>query len=426
MYAQCPSCNTTFAITVAQIDARDGVVRCGRCFDVFNARWNLVDRQDHEKQTAAAKASTPRVELQQPAVSTPKHSVPPALNVRAKGSAEKTTRPTLRTDAETAPDTPAPGSQRSQLVSMRTDSGNRDTARVTEKLKGAFGKGEVVPGRRMTALDAATQRAQPAEKKSPVKTTLGKKKSARKDNSKDAADDSTVSLKKSERLKKTPANDDPAAQAPTSENEAVSEYEPTSRLSSGPSGHQPVIDRSQFDDLSVPTLDDETQSGEARSKVPAVFWLLGCCVLAGLLALQAKAFYLDDIAQRPALRPAGKLLCLAMRCELPTAVMFDEYQIEQTKIAFHPDAPAAIRISTSVRNGAKIEQPFPDLQLTLTDKTGKIVGRRNFRPAQYLGPTFRAEKKLAPESVTIIDLDLAEPAQNAIGFEVELVNPLSR
>ncbi len=418
MYAQCPSCNTTFAITVAQLDARDGVVRCGRCFDVFNARWNLVDRQDHEKQktTAAPEPgpSAPREKVKRPAAK--KTDATPSVRVKKPGAAQPpqnkaSTGRAATESAETAK--PAPSTQentRSSLVSMRTGGHGRAASRSARNLGDAFGKGEVQPGRRMSALDAATEAPQTDSLQKNVGPSPGQE-SGKKIETKPARQPKPSSRKR-------PQN------KPTELAQLGDTDEGTATAS-----RNAVIDRSQFEDLSVPTLGDgssEHADGHSGRRIPAVFWILGSLMLLGLLALQAKTFYLHDIAQRQALRPAGKILCLAMRCELPAPVRFDEYQIEKTRIAFHPDAPAAIRISTSVRNRADVEQPYPDLQLTLTDKTGKIVGRRNFRPAQYLGPEFRAENKLAAESVTIIDLDLAEPAQSAIGFEVQLVKPLAQ
>jgi len=38
---QCPECGTRFKVTDAQLDAHDGLVRCGHCQDVFNAREHL-------------------------------------------------------------------------------------------------------------------------------------------------------------------------------------------------------------------------------------------------------------------------------------------------------------------------------------------------------------------------------------------------
>lgn len=41
MYTRCPECQTAFNITIAQLKARDGLVRCGRCDSVFRADLRL-------------------------------------------------------------------------------------------------------------------------------------------------------------------------------------------------------------------------------------------------------------------------------------------------------------------------------------------------------------------------------------------------
>ncbi len=40
---RCPDCSTRFKVTDAQLEAHDGLVRCGRCRLVFNAREHLQD-----------------------------------------------------------------------------------------------------------------------------------------------------------------------------------------------------------------------------------------------------------------------------------------------------------------------------------------------------------------------------------------------
>lgn len=44
MYTRCPHCTTTFRLTAAQLKARAGQVRCGRCQNVFQADQYLVER----------------------------------------------------------------------------------------------------------------------------------------------------------------------------------------------------------------------------------------------------------------------------------------------------------------------------------------------------------------------------------------------
>jgi len=41
MYTRCPECQTAFKITVPQLKARDGLVRCGRCDSIFRADLRL-------------------------------------------------------------------------------------------------------------------------------------------------------------------------------------------------------------------------------------------------------------------------------------------------------------------------------------------------------------------------------------------------
>jgi predicted Zn finger-like uncharacterized protein len=40
---QCPKCRTRFKVTVAQLDAHEGLVRCGHCHDIFDASKHLHD-----------------------------------------------------------------------------------------------------------------------------------------------------------------------------------------------------------------------------------------------------------------------------------------------------------------------------------------------------------------------------------------------
>lgn len=43
LHARCPGCRTTFVVTAAQLDARGGLVRCGRCATVFQAERHASD-----------------------------------------------------------------------------------------------------------------------------------------------------------------------------------------------------------------------------------------------------------------------------------------------------------------------------------------------------------------------------------------------
>lgn len=61
MKVKCPNCSTVFKLTEAQLDVAGGIVRCGMCQDVFNARHNIdgpsSDNDDNETNTNKATLS---------------------------------------------------------------------------------------------------------------------------------------------------------------------------------------------------------------------------------------------------------------------------------------------------------------------------------------------------------------------------------
>lgn len=61
---QCPLCSTCFKVSQAQLDARNGLVRCGHCQAIFNAREHLRETQPSPQlelpiMEPAAAATTP-------------------------------------------------------------------------------------------------------------------------------------------------------------------------------------------------------------------------------------------------------------------------------------------------------------------------------------------------------------------------------
>lgn len=58
MNTRCPQCQTVFRITAAQLKARDGRVRCGRCQHVFGADQHLIPKP--AKSTVKSASPAPR------------------------------------------------------------------------------------------------------------------------------------------------------------------------------------------------------------------------------------------------------------------------------------------------------------------------------------------------------------------------------
>lgn len=60
---QCPQCGTRFKVTEAQLDAHEGLVRCGRCHEVFNASEHLYDGQPSPQLSLPIEPELPTLEV---------------------------------------------------------------------------------------------------------------------------------------------------------------------------------------------------------------------------------------------------------------------------------------------------------------------------------------------------------------------------
>lgn len=48
LHAACPHCEAVFLLEEAQLNAREGLVCCGACGEIFNAKWYLTEQPDRE------------------------------------------------------------------------------------------------------------------------------------------------------------------------------------------------------------------------------------------------------------------------------------------------------------------------------------------------------------------------------------------
>jgi hypothetical protein len=157
-----------------------------------------------------------------------------------------------------------------------------------------------------------------------------------------------------------------------------------------------------------------------RSNPFATFvWFLVAAGFFALLGMQVKYFMVDKYAQDDRYRTYLAGFCRIAQCELPPRQNPYLLTLTHTKIDLHPTQPGALRVTVKMVNEAQFSQPYPMLQLTLTDRVGRIVGRRTFTPEAYLPkgvPDLIGEGEL-----TSILFDLARPHDKAVGFVVDIV-----
>ena len=165
------------------------------------------------------------------------------------------------------------------------------------------------------------------------------------------------------------------------------------------------------------TAPDFLGSATGRRRWPWRGWL-AVAALSLLLALQVLVADRAALAADPQWRPRIAAVCRVLRCTIPPWREPTAFHLTSREVRPHPSVPAALLISASFRNDAAFAQPWPRLELSLSNLDGESLGLRRFTPAEYLGsaPT---TPLIAPGQSASVTLELLDPGKRAVAFAFE-------
>ena len=160
----------------------------------------------------------------------------------------------------------------------------------------------------------------------------------------------------------------------------------------------------------------------ARPRLPAGVWIAG--VVVGIAALVAQLVYLNsrDLVRIATLAPTIEMFCSWTGCQVkpPHDVRRIEL-LDRTRIAPHPNYVGVLRIRVSMVNRANFAQPFPIMEVSLTDNDGALLARRQFLPIQYQPRNEQHATSMLPDVVVNALLDVTNPGGRASGYEIRLL-----
>ncbi len=157
-----------------------------------------------------------------------------------------------------------------------------------------------------------------------------------------------------------------------------------------------------------------------RRRVPTALWYAGGVLLFALLAAQAAYFFAPQLARDARLRPWLALYCEKLGCDIKPPRGALPIDLAQTAVAPHPRYENALRLSAVLVNRAETMQPYPLMEVALTDSEGKLLARRQFTPAQYLEAPV-AGRGLVPNVAVRAQIDVTNVDGRAVGYEIRLV-----
>jgi predicted Zn finger-like uncharacterized protein len=98
-----------------------------------------------------------------------------------------------------------------------------------------------------------------------------------------------------------------------------------------------------------------------------------------------------------------------------------QFQLVSRDLHSHPTRAGILVLNLTFVNLAQHSQVFPVLELTLLDAANQAVARRRLQPADYLRPDADIKAGLAADVYLPVLLELGDPGNQAIGFEINFL-----
>lgn len=146
-------------------------------------------------------------------------------------------------------------------------------------------------------------------------------------------------------------------------------------------------------------------------------WYVAVVALALLLLAQVAWVQRDLLLGDPRTRPLLEAACARIGCTLPPRADPGALRILSRDIRPHPAVPGALIISASLQNGAEHAQPWPIIEITLSDLNENRVAMRRFLPVDYLSDPDRIEVGLPAGALFSLSLEVEDPGRDAVAFE---------
>lgn len=170
------------------------------------------------------------------------------------------------------------------------------------------------------------------------------------------------------------------------------------------------------------------RSGLGRWLLSFFFGLFALALLAGLfyqLWLRQAIPILEHEPIAPLLVPVSthlnKLLSAHFDLNLPIRRDLKNLTILSASTEAHPSRSSTILLRVGIVNRAAISQPFPWLELSLSDENGRLVSRRALPPDDYLHKN-RLDNLIMANEIRQVTIELLSFPDAVHGFELKLLD----
>jgi len=190
----------------------------------------------------------------------------------------------------------------------------------------------------------------------------------------------------------------------------------------GPGMEAPVLGAvTKTDPNESSTVSSDTEPGEIKANTRRLAWGLVTALLIVLTIANTAWTFREPLIENPTintwLKQAGWL-------EVEQDGLLkdpQQMQLVSHDMHSHPTRSGILVLSLTFVNLAQRSQAFPVLELTLLDTANQPVAKRQLQPTDYLRPGADIQAGLATDVYLPVLLELGDPGQQAVGFEIRFL-----
>lgn len=406
MFTQCPSCKTVFNVKPEQLGAAHGKVRCSRCQSIFNARENLYTPPS----APAAEEKAVAQKTTQPAPTAPAGTPTDTETKKPAAIEAKPTTTTAAVKAEpTPPAAPAPVKEPISPTIPETDDWFDLTPSPANKPKPAMEKkpAEKTPAPAKAALPPEEP---PVSIEDELTEDLFK-----------LFDEPAAEIAEPEKVEITEAKTElqPSEEPPTTPDRSKADTEKEAkkkeRSTDEGSGTEKKGKKVTPGSYSLPP---QLESRPVRATMRTLFYGVSILMLVAALVIQYGYNQRIPLRENETLRPWLDALCQLTNCPMPPKRDPSKIELVDNMMQSHPRYQHSLLVTATLINRADYAQPYPIVEITMTDLQQRVVARRTFRPEEYLAGDF-AGMSFTPNVEVPLMLELSDPGDKAVGFKFD-------
>lgn len=182
-----------------------------------------------------------------------------------------------------------------------------------------------------------------------------------------------------------------------------------------------AVTREEISHAPLPTIAELIHGKRLGPRTRPAFWGLGAILMSLLLVGQWMYFNRNELARDKQWATYVQYFCAAVHCQIRPRQDVGLVELTDTRVAPHPKFDKALSVRATLINRAKFTQPFPLMEITLTDTEGKVLARKRFNATEYMKNETQISLGLAPNVAHKAQLEITSPKTSADGYEIRLL-----